>query len=159
MKTIEFDITRINILKASYEFTIELCEKDFSGVNLNSIPQVKSYFREEFSLDLPDTQIMTIKHLWESCDPDSHIANQLFSLLTFLKSRATLRNYINCILKHEIGGIVTLRLVDERLLMPNRRPTSYNEELIECIVTCCDEVSQQIESYRTASSKRCSVPC
>ena len=159
MKTIEFDIGRITTLKSSYESTVALCEEDFPRINLRSIPQVKSYFREIFSFDLPDTKINTIQRLWEVATHDSELQDALYSLLTYFKSKATLHNYINCILRHEVGGIVTLRLVDERLLMPNKQPISYNEEIIECIVNACDEVATMVANYRKESDKRCSVPC
>ena len=157
MKTITFDMVKIAILKNSYDASVEFCEAEFQGVNLNSGVQVKSYFREKFSLVLPDTKISTVNFEWTRSFADTPQQEALYALLTFLRSKFTLKNYINCVIKHEKQGIVTLREVDERLLMPNKQPISYNEEMIDCIVEACDEVNEAIKQYRSKDKQRSSV--
>lgn len=131
---IEFNIDDIRALKVDYEEQIICILELLPDLNWYSRLEVKNYFLEEYGLTLPDVKISTLRSFRENLDHDCDLYSDLTGLIELYTRRYTLKNYIDCILRHEDMGIVPLRAVNGELRLPNKQPIPNCPDLTECIV-------------------------
>ncbi len=144
---IKFDIGKVLDLKDVYCEVMQFVQQDFPECNLNSSNQIKGYFWDQFNSVIPDTKIQTFKSLMELY-PETHpLYEAAEQLSVYLKAKYTLKNYINCILKHENDGIITLRKIGGNLVMPNKQPLSYNDEISQCVLSISENAQKHIPNY------------
>jgi hypothetical protein len=131
---IDFDILKIKGLKDEYDENITFVLGELPlKVNWNSQPQVKSYFRESFGIELENVKIEHVFSHMEKLDHDSPAFDVINGFLLYLKYSYILKNYINCILRHEESGRIMLRHFQGQWVLPNRRPLSGSPEIKSCI--------------------------
>ena len=132
---IDFDILKIKGIKEEYENNLAFVLGELpQSVNWNSHPQVKSYFRESFGIVLDNVKIEHVFSHMENLDHDSPAFDAINGFLLYLRYSYTLKNYINCILKHEESGRIMLRHFQGQWALPNRRPLSGSPEIKSCIL-------------------------
>lgn len=130
---IDFDILRVKALKDSYEDNVKFVLEELPDINWNSNAQVKKYFKETFEICLENVTINHILSQLEVLEHDSAAFDTINGFALYLKQKYTLKNYIDCILRHEENGRVYLRQFKGRWVLPNRQPVSLNPEITECI--------------------------
>lgn len=134
MKYIDFDVGKIKELKERYEATKQLISEMMSPINLEKPSEIKQFFENELDIKLDNARITTIQEYMGNYDHDSMQYDAINGVVMYLKIKYSLKNYINCILKHEENGRVYLRQVNGTWMMPNKQPLSRNPEITECIL-------------------------
>lgn len=132
---LEFDLDEVKDLRSCYLATIDTLLKDLPDVNWNSRLEVKDYFLSEHDLVLDSLKISELHSLVEFLDEDSDEYDVLSGLVEYLKLKYTVKNYLDCILRHEDNGKVYLRDVDGELRMPNKQPLSYSPDITDCLIS------------------------
>jgi hypothetical protein len=132
---IKYDIDKILTLKENYEASASFLLSNLPDINYNSPKEIIDYIDNKYGVKITNARIVTIKALAERYLEEDPSREILEELVAYLKLKFTLKNYINCILSHEKCGKVELRLVGERLSMPNKQPLSHNEELNAAITS------------------------
>lgn len=131
---IDFDLCKVRALKESYEENIKFILTGLPCINWNSADQVKALFLCMFDITLENVRIDHVLSHLEEVDHDSPAFDAINGFVLYLKLKYSLKNYINCILRHEENGRVYLRLFKGQWVLPNRQPPSLNPEITECIV-------------------------
>lgn len=131
---IDFNMDKVQELKASYEESIEFILSELPAINWNSSQQAKKYFKEHLDITLENVKIDHVLSHLESVSHDSPAFDVINGFVLYLKQKFTLKNYIDCICRHQINGRVTLRLFGGRWVLPNRQPVSSNPEITECVI-------------------------
>jgi hypothetical protein len=134
-KTITFDIIAIKELRRQYKETEETILELLPNINWNSRLEVKNYFLEEYSLKLTDCRMATLMYQREWASEGSGEWDDLNGLIELYRTQAVIRNYLDCILRHQVGGVVALREIDGQWLMPNKQPISTLQEITDCIIS------------------------
>lgn len=131
---IRFDIPKIEELKQTYEAVIKFILKELPDVNWNSPKETVRYFSETLDIPIPNAKIKTIANLMACYDEHSYEFEVISGLTYYLKLKYSLKNHIGAILRHEVNGIVTLRLHDGEWTLPNKQPVSLSPEITACIL-------------------------
>jgi hypothetical protein len=131
---IKFDIGKIEELKANQEefmqITLDMLP---AGVNWKKEKEVIDYFNNVLDIELNTIQIQEIEGHLELQEENTDAWEIVYGLTAYLKMKYTVINYLNCILKHQICGVVNLRFSNGEILFPNKRPMSHSEEIKSCI--------------------------
>lgn len=131
---IEFDMKKIEALKTTYNESIKFILDELPDLNWDSAKQVQNYFRDYFDIKLENVKIAHVLSHLESVSHDSPAFDVINGFVLYLKQKFTLKNYIDCIIRHNINGRVNLRHFGGRWVLPNRQPLSLNPEITECII-------------------------
>lgn len=124
MPFIIFDTRKIIELKSLYKQVMQQIKSD-----LSFNPDSHKETTKALDLSTKTVKIKDIEMLLNAI-PDNETYQALFY---YLKMKYAVRNYLDCILKHEVNGLVRLRIENNRLLMPNKRPLPYSEEIWDCV--------------------------
>lgn len=141
-----FDIPSILALKKQYEDNIEYIKAELPPVNWNSISDTVDYFKYEHNITLHGIKIAYLKSLLDTLDkqPEYYCRSiksvceaieVLSGLIELFAIQSIKRNYIDCILRHQVDGKVMLRDVDGKWMFPNKQPLPYATEIKECIIS------------------------
>lgn len=132
IKWIDFDIHKIKRLKNEYEELKQFILDELPPVNWNSILETKAYFSDTYWLDLVSTQIAYLQTF--ELDENNSFTSDLAGLIELKKVQFFIRNYIDCILRHEKNGRIHLRNIDGKWLMPNKQPLPYSSQIKDAII-------------------------
>jgi hypothetical protein len=130
---IQFDIGKVIKLGNHYTITMTYIYFDLP-VNPKSPKKIKEYFWEKHSIVIGNTQLRTLMLLQERLSTTHDAYDVLTGIIEYNKLRYTIKNYLDCILKHHINGKINLVKVDGHLVMPNGRPLPKSPEILECII-------------------------
>lgn len=132
---IDFDMLKVKKLKKMYEENLQWIAEEIPAViNFNSPKQIKSLLEERLEIITETVTIAALEGYRTLYDHDSEAFDLINGLVLYLKTKYTLSNYINNILKHEENGRVYLRLEQETWVLPNKRPISTAPEIVECVI-------------------------
>lgn len=126
---IKYNMDKIRKMKEDYDASADLLLSHLPAINYNSPREVINYVDNKFGVKINNARIDTIQALAERYLEDDPSREVLDEMAAYLRLKYSIRNYIDCILTHEICGKVYLRWEEGKLLMPNKRPLSSNEEL------------------------------
>lgn len=129
-----FDMPAIYRLREVYETNLIHVKEQLPPVNWNSRDKTILFFKETFDLDLNNVRIDPLVEILNGLEHDSEVFDVLNGFVLYLKFKFTLKNYIDCIIRHNKDGRVRLRYFQGQWVLPNRQPTSMNPEITECIV-------------------------
>ena len=130
---IDYDVDKIKKLREEYQTNLDFLRDQLpEGLNLESPEKIKKYFRDSLEINLQNVKISYISKLLDHFDTDSQEYDFINGLVLYLKLRFTIRNYLDCILRHQNHGRVNLRLMAGQWVMPNRQPISSSPEIIAC---------------------------
>lgn len=133
---IEFDMPAIYELESSIDATIDFLLAELPDINWSSRLDVKDYFLAEHRLYLESIKISELILINSTIqDEYSELKNVLTLFIEYLKLKYLKRNYIDCILRHNINGKMYLREVSGQLVYPNKRPISYSTHITDCIIS------------------------
>jgi hypothetical protein len=127
-----YDMDKVHDLRAHYTATMIFIGKELSPVNLDSKASILEFCNNELDIHPDNIQIKHLDTFLQQFDHDSTQFNAFYGVLSYLKLKYSIKNYIDCIIRHEVGGIVTLRIMDGEVRMPNRQPLSGNPEINQC---------------------------
>lgn len=130
---IEYNLLCIKSLKDTYQESMAFLKSELPNINLNSPKQIKKMLKETLDITTENVTISNLKNFREKYDHDSEEFDLLNGLVLYLQQKYTLTNYIDCIIKHEEGGRVYLRLEGEAWMLPNKRPLSESPEIKACV--------------------------
>lgn len=130
---IDYNILMIKDLKERYEDTKKWILGELPKINWDSQKQIKSLFSETLEITLENVTIEHVQELLGRYDHDSEEFDLVNGLILYLKTKYTLNNYINCVLKHNENGRVYLRHEQGEWVLPNKRPLSGSPEIKECV--------------------------
>jgi hypothetical protein len=132
---IDFNIQMVKDLKERYEENLKFIESELpSDCEWNRPKEVIAWMKNNFDIQLESVKIAHVLSYLEKFDHDSVAFDVINGYVLYLKTKYTLANYINCIIKHEQSGRVYLRHEQGEWVLPNKRPTSESPEIRECIV-------------------------
>ena len=100
---IDFDMVEINRLKVEYEDLKQFIIDELPDVNWNSIQGTKAYFRDEHWLELESVQIAYLQTL-VNLEENNPWHDELCGLIELKKISSIIRNYLDCIIRHEKNG-------------------------------------------------------
>jgi hypothetical protein len=143
---IGFNISEIRLLKSVYECSMDFLMDEMPDINWNSAQQIKVYFHETYRLMLENVKITTFSDLAEQFPEGSTQKDLLTRITMYLRLKFSVKNYLDCILRHEVDGLVYLRDVNGVWRLPNKQPLSYNEEISNTITCMSPEISKYFKS-------------
>jgi len=134
-KYLDFDVLKIKSLKDEYESSIEFILSELPAkVNWSSSKQIKLYFENALDIKLESVKISHILSHLDEFPHDSPGFDLINGLVLYLKQKYTLKNYLDCILFHQINGRVHLRFFGGRWVLPNRQPIPTAPEITACVI-------------------------
>lgn len=140
---IRFDMQKIMLLKESYEECQKQLLEELPEINYNSRKQIVELLQKKLGVEIEDSKIQTIENITQEFDYGTEERYFIELLVVYLKNKFTLKNYINCIIRHEFNGVVHLRWDHGGLYMPNHQALSYNTEITDAIL----EQSSKVKFY------------
>jgi hypothetical protein len=139
-KYIEYDIDDLLDLRRDYCDTIEFILEELPDVNWNSRVETKEYFRDEYNVSPYSLKIADLIDLKDDLEDEEYTEGnigqcreELQGLIELYKLKYTIKNHIDCALKHQKDGKVYLREVNGELRLPNRQPLTYSIDIQRCI--------------------------
>lgn len=144
---VDFDIDEIRELEEDYVITMDYILETMPDINWDSRLEVYDYFIKEHNIHLDSLKISELKEVLETYS-DNYSDNYIYSayakdideakdvlesFITYLKIKYEVRNYTKCILRHQKEGRVFLRNIDGNIVMPNKQPLMYSQNIIDCI--------------------------
>ena len=129
---IEYDMEKIYALKEEYELNLKFIEENLPPINWNSPKQIKALFMQALEISLENVTISHVQSFMDRYDHDSEEFDLINGAVLYLKTKFTLNNYINCIVKHNDSGRIYLRKERGAWLLPNKRPLSTSPEIKQC---------------------------
>ncbi len=140
---VDFDIDEIKELQDNYILTKEFILTTLPDINWDSRLEVYDYFIKEHNIGLQSLKISELKDILEAYNENDvyfefaqeidEAKEVLEGFITYLKTKYEIRNYTQCILRHQVDGRIFLREIDGKLLMPNKQPLVYSQNIIDCI--------------------------
>jgi len=130
---IQFEIRKIELLRQSHLAAIDFIVSELPPCNWNSPREIRRFYQDYFDKSLDNVKIKTLEAHLLTCLEDSLEYEVTHGLILMFKLQYTVRNYLDCILRHHQEGIVKLRLVDGVWKMPNKQALSLAPEITECI--------------------------
>lgn len=131
---LQFDIQKIKLLKEDYEGAMSYIEEGLPNINFNSRKEVLNFFEKTFKIKLQTTRIKELSQYLAAYKEDSIENEMITGIVYYFKMKYTLKNYIDCILRHEKGGRVELRNFLGKISLPNRQPLPYSKEIQAAII-------------------------
>lgn len=132
---IDFNLLLVKDLKERYEYNLQHIRTELPrDCNWDRPTEVKVYMKNMFDIDLESVKIAHVLSFLDRFDHDSPAFDCINGYVLYLKTKYTLANYINCILKHEEDGRVYLRWWAGNWVLPNKRPLSESPEIKECMI-------------------------
>lgn len=129
---IEYDMEKIYALKEEYELNLKFIKENLPPINWNSPKQIKALFMQALEISLKNVTISHVQSFMDRYDHDSAEFDLINGAVLYLKTKFTLNNYINCIVKHNDSGRIYLRKERGAWLLPNKRPLSTSPEIQQC---------------------------
>lgn len=143
---IEFSIPDIRELRSCYKQTEEFLLNELPDINWHSRLEIMNLFEYEYNIILKSLKISYLESI-ETNDEETREIIETY--LKLLKIRYETKNYIDCILRHEIDGIVYLRNHHDKIVMPNKQPLPYSPNILECVKeTNVPELQQKLARER-----------
>ena len=130
-----FDMPEIYRLQDLYQSNVNMILAELPRVKWNSRAKTVLFFKENFDLELDNVRIDYLSGMVESLEHDSPAFDTLNGFVLYLKLKYSLKNYIDCIIRHNQDGRVRLRHFQGQWVLPNRQPTSLNPEITACVLT------------------------
>jgi hypothetical protein len=125
----------IKELKERYEENLKwIADEIPAAINLNSPKQIRNFLEESYEIYVQNVTIAALEGYRDVRDHDSEAYDLLNGIVLYLKTKYTLSNYINNILKNNENGRVYLRHERGEWLLPNKRPISSSPEIRECVI-------------------------
>jgi hypothetical protein len=128
----DYDMEMVQRLRRIYTENMIFIGKELYPVNLDSNKSILTFCNEELDIYPENAKIWHLETFLPRFDHDSSQFNAFYGILSYLKLKYSIKNYIDCIIRHEVKGRVTLRFIDGQVRMPNRQPMSGNPEINEC---------------------------
>ena len=129
---IDYDIQKVKELLQIYEAAMNGIAEQLKPLEPHRPKSIKSYCKHWFDISLKDVRIATLQSYMAEYDHDSEPYDIINGVILYLKMQYTIKNYINCILRHENDGRVALRNEGGKWVLPNKQPISGNPEIIAC---------------------------
>jgi hypothetical protein len=121
-------------LKDRYEENLKwIAEATPAVINLNSPKQIIKFLEESYEICVQNVTIVAVEGYRDVQDHDSEAYDLLNGIVLYLKTKYTLSNYINSILKQNENGRVFLRQDRGVCLLPNKRHICDSPEIKECV--------------------------
>ena len=133
---IDYDTKKLEDVRQSYLF----CQGYIKGELPNECDwdrptEVKKYLKKSFAIELNSVKISHVSSFLDGLDHDSPAFDCINGYVLYLKIKYTLKNYIDCIFRHQESGRVLLRWVNGNWVLPNKQPISENPEIKECVIS------------------------
>jgi hypothetical protein len=128
-----YDIEKVSALRNLYHSNMLFIQGQYN-FSLSSNKQIKEYLADYFGLTIKNVTIKQIADQRDNFAHDTEIYDILNGIVTYLRLKYTIKNYLDCILRHEKDGKLYLRLGNGELLFPNKRPLSRSPEIEGCII-------------------------
>ena len=128
----DYDMGKVHALRINYLKNMEFIKEELSPVNLDSTKSILEFCNNELDIYPENCKIWHLESFLSSFDHDSTQFNAFYGILSYLKLKYSIKNYIDCIIRHEVEGRVALRFIDGQVRMPNRQPISGNPEITQC---------------------------
>jgi len=130
---LEFDLDEVRDLKDTYQRAIDYIIEELPPVNWDSRVEVKDFFRDTFHIKLPDLTIAHLSTYLQFYDENTESYSILVGILELYKLKYSIRNYLDCILRHQQDGKVYLRQIGASWVFPNKQPLPKCEEILRCV--------------------------
>ena len=92
----------------------------------------------EWKIDLHSLKIKVLESKLEEMEDYNYpegATEELTMFVEWMKLKYTIKNYLDCIMRHEEeNGKVYLRDVDGTLMMPNKQPLPYSPDITKAII-------------------------
>jgi hypothetical protein len=108
---------------------------ELPDLNWDSRVEVKDYLHSEHKFFVESIKLSELISLTHIVNEETELKNVLTLFVEYLKLKYLKRNYIDCILRHEVDGRVYLRMINGQYMMPNKRPYPYSTHIIDCIIS------------------------
>ena len=132
---IDVDLDKLEEIKQNYLFCLEYTKGELpSDCDWDKPKKVKEYFKICFGVDLKNFKISHVSSFLDELDHDSPAFDCINGYVLYLKIKYTLKNYIDCIFRHEESGRVRLRWLYGNWMLPNKQPLPEHPEIKECII-------------------------
>jgi hypothetical protein len=128
----DYDMEKVQSLRKLYTENMIFIGKELYPVNLDSNKSILAFCNEELDIYPENVKIWHLETFLSQFDHDSTQFNAFYGILSYLKLKYSIKNYIDCIIRHEVQGRVALRFIDGQVRMPNRQPMSGNPEINQC---------------------------
>lgn len=131
---LKFDMDQIKLLKQDYEGAMDYIKEGLPNINFNSRKEVLNFFEKTFRINLKTLQIKELSRYIAAYKEDSVEHEMIRGIVYYFKMKYTLKNYVDCIIRHEKEGIIELRNYMGTLCFPNRQPLPYSQEVQAAIL-------------------------
>lgn len=126
---LRFDMAKIRLLRTDYIDAMDYIKSGFPGVNFNSRREIINFFDKTFQIDLNSAKIKEIAHYLAAYKEDSVEHELITGIVYWFKMKYAIKNYLDCIIRHEVNGKVILRDFMGKLSLPNRQSLPYSMEI------------------------------
>jgi hypothetical protein len=93
---------------------------------------VLEFMNQAVGVPAENLRINHIESFLTQFDDDSLEFNEIYGIVSYLRLKYSVKNYLDCILRHQIDGRIQLREVNHEFIMPNKQPLTGNPEILEC---------------------------
>jgi len=136
-----FDIEGVRQLRGIYVEAMASIRADLPNINLNSRREIINFFEKTFQITLQSSRIAEITSHLNKFKDDSKEYEIILGIIYYFKMKYAVKNYLDCILKHEKKGVVELRTYFGSITMPNRQPLPKSPEILECVIEHSDGIN------------------
>ena len=131
---IKFDTEKIRLLRDDYVGCMESIKQGLPDINLNSRKAIMDFFEKTFQIELKSTRIKELSNYINAYGADSDEREVITGIVYYFKMKYMVKNYLDCILKHEKKGVVELREYFGSIVMPNRQPLPASKETYQYVI-------------------------
>jgi hypothetical protein len=129
---LDYDMGKVREVRSLYMATLAFITEELSPLDLNSNAQILLFCNEQLDIFPDNAKIKHLETFLINFDHDTTQFNAFYGILSYLKLKYSIKNYIDCIIRHEVNGRVVLRIMNGEYRMPNRQPLSANPEIVAC---------------------------
>ena len=129
---IDYDIDKVVRLREVYVTAMAFHREHSDCPNLDSPKTVLEFMNQAVGVPAENLRINHIESFLTQFDDDSLEFNEIYGIVSYLKLKYSVKNYLDCILRHQIDGRIQLREVNHEFIMPNKQPLTGNPEILEC---------------------------
>jgi hypothetical protein len=133
---ITYNIEKISELKECYEINKQWIRSQLPKIDWDSRKEVKQFFEENLGIILQNVKIKNIMAYQEMFSHDTEQYDIINGFVSYLKLKYIIKNYLDCIIRHNENGKVYLRQVGNgQITFPNKQPLPKSPEIEACIIT------------------------
>lgn len=130
-----YDVEKIAALRELYTENIRFIKQHLpKGIDWDSRIQLKKFFKDHFNINILNVTISHLATQRDKFDHDSEEYDILNGVVTYLRYKYMIKNYLDCIIRHNDNGKIYLRLGNGELLFPNKRPLPRSPEIESCLI-------------------------